>query len=100
MADNEITTLDGVHTGRYVVTTQNGTTHTIDIDRKTLVRRPADPERKWDYAGIGLGRITSDGEVFRWTKMENASVGKCMMLENSYEWRVSSRVISIERADV
>ena len=35
-----IESLEGLSTGRYVVTTYNGTRHFIDLDNQTAVARP------------------------------------------------------------
>jgi hypothetical protein len=95
----QITTLDGIRGGRFVVTTIHGTTHTIDLDKKTLVRKAGNVEREWnDEAGIGLGRITPDGETFYFDLLMNATVGHTMVVENKDEWRMTSQVVSIERA--
>ena len=100
MADNTVTTLDGLRSGRFVVTTIHGTTHTIDLDKKTLVRKAADPNRTWDYAGVGLGAVTPDGEPFYFDTLKDATVGSRMLLENSEEWRMTSVVVSVEPVDV
>lgn len=94
---SDITTLDGKHGGRFVVTTEHGTTHTIDLDRKTLVRKAKHPEREWnDEAGIGCGGITPDGEVFYFDALIEATVGHNMVAENKDEWRMTSPIASIE----
>jgi hypothetical protein len=99
MSEDEITTLNGIDTGRYIVTTHSGTCHTIDLDRMTAVRDASVSGHVWDEAGIGLGKLTPDGEVFSWNIISNATVGERMVLENFKEWRVTSVVRSIERAD-
>ena len=94
---SEIETLDGRRGGRYVVTTIHGTTHTIDLDKKTLVRKAAHPEREWnDEAGLGFGRLTKDGKLFHWDTLKGATVGERMQAENRDEWRLTSTVVSIE----
>lgn len=88
--------LEGVESGKYIVTTQNGTQQHMDFDANTLVRVPAGAARAWDANGIGFGAVTADGEVFHWMDIRNAEVGKRMFLQNISEWRLTSVIVSIE----
>lgn len=99
MPDNAITTLDGLRSGRYLVVTKSGMTHTIDVDRKTLTRKSSDLLNVWDYAQVSIGRRASSADIFRWQTLKGATVGQCMSAENDDEWIGTSPVVSIERAD-
>ena len=113
-ADSVLTTLDGLTSGKFVVTTHSGTRHIIDLDAKTAVRHGA-PGREWGdrilvadpHAALGGSRpkvaahyepVTPDGEPFRFTTIRGATVGERMRLDNRSEWRMTSTVRSIDRA--
>ena len=86
-----ITTLDGLDSGKYVVTTYSGTQHFIDLDAKTVIRRGA--PREWGEQIIV--NVTPDGEAFHFTSIQDVTVGKRMRLDNADEWRVTSTIQSI-----
>ena len=103
-----IETLDGVSTGRYVVTTAHGTRHVIDLDARTATRYAA-PGHEWgprshlkdvdpELASIRVDEVTPDGVPFRIVILRDATVGKRMYLWNQDEWRLTSVVQSIEPA--
>ena len=103
-----IETLDGVVTGRYVVTTAHGTRHVIDLDARTATRYAA-PGHEWgprshlkevdpELAAIRIDEVTPDGVPFRIVILRDATVGKRMYLWNTDEWRLTSVVQSIEPA--
>ena len=103
-----IETLDGVATGRYVVTTAHGTRHVIDLDARTATRYAA-PGHEWgprshlkevdpELAAIRIDEVTPDGVPFRIVILRDATVGKRMYLWNTDEWRLTSVVQSIEPA--
>jgi hypothetical protein len=103
-----IETLDGVNTGRYVVTTAHGTRHVIDLDAHTATRYAA-PGHEWgprshlkdvdpELAAIRTDEVTPDGAPFRIVVLRDATVGKRMFLWNQDEWRLTSVVQSIEPA--
>jgi hypothetical protein len=80
-----ITTLDGLETGKYVVTTAHGTRHFVDLDAKTPTRVGAP------------GRERSDDSIpFSYWTIENATVGKFMRLDRLREWRITSEIQSIK----
>ncbi len=108
----EITTLDGLDHGRFIVTTENGTKHYVDLDLQTSTRVGA-PGREWGdrlfvpTEGVLSGtnpkltvreeHITPDGTPFRYLTIRDATVGKTMKLENRDEWRITSHIQYIER---
>ena len=111
-----IETLEGLATGRYVVTTYNGTRHFIDLDNRTAVRVAESFDHKWaEFGGktlvpdrraalsgsqpkvaAHLLPITPDGEAMHFDLIRNANVGQSMRLENADEWRTTSTIRSIE----
>jgi hypothetical protein len=91
------TTLDGLTTGRFVVTTRSGTRHYVDLDAQTSIRVGA-PGREWKSDGVGLGPVTPDGSLFCFDSIQDATVGKSMWLDNRHEWRITSEIQSIEKA--
>ena len=93
-----LATLDGIKSGRYVVTTASGTRHVLDLDRRTVTRYGVEGHA-WDEAGIGLGKITGDGRPMRYVLLAGATVGDQMVIENRDEWRQTSTVKSIEALD-
>ena len=109
----EITSLEGLTSGRFIVTTYNGTRHFIDLDAKTSTRMGA-PGREWgrevfvgELGTVGGSRpkalvrsfVTEapDGTPFHYWSITGAEVGKSMRLENMDEWRTTSSVQYIER---
>jgi hypothetical protein len=94
-----VTSLEGVRTGRYVVTTRNGTRHLVDLDAATSVRMGA-PGREWTPAtNFGAGpAVVGDGEPFHFTSISGAVVGGSMRLESDMLWRQTSTIRSIELA--
>lgn len=99
MSDNTITTLDGLRSGRYVATTTSGMTYTIDLDRKTLVRKSKDPLNLRDYVAVSIGKRTSGAQIVRWNTLKGATVGQHMSVENDDEWIGTASVLSIDRVD-
>lgn len=108
-----ISTLDNLTTGRYVVTTCNGTRHLVDLDAQTSIRHGA-PGREWSdklfvvhpnaavsgiqpkFAGH-FEPVTPDGEEFHFITITGATVGQSMLLVNDQEWRSTSEIVSIEQ---
>jgi hypothetical protein len=111
-----IETLEGLTTGRYVVTTYNGTRHFIDLDNKTAVRVAKGFDHEWTEFGgktlvpdrraalsgsqpkvaAHLLPITPDGNVMHFDLINNATVGESMRLDNVDKWRITSTIQSIE----
>jgi hypothetical protein len=111
-----IETLEGLKTGRYVVTTYNGTRHYIDLDNMTAVRVAKGFDHEWTEfqgetlvpdrraslsgsqpkAAAHLLPITPDGKVMHFDLIRNARVGESMRLDNADEWRTTSTIQSIE----
>ena len=95
--------LEGVDNGKFLVTTQHGTTHVLDLDNSTVTRRGA-PGRAWD----GSNGAGADGVPFRfWTisgwngtmavaGQPEVQVGQRMYINNREAWRLTSEVVSIE----
>jgi hypothetical protein len=104
--------LDGVETGKYVVTTSSGTQHFVDLDARTALRRGASGRESIPFIENPLEGYLSDGEPkilvtfrsdgtpFHFWSIRDATVGKQMKLDNRDEWRVTSEVKSIEVWDV
>ena len=88
----DVQTLNGVTTGRYVVTTSSGTRHEVDLDEHTATRYPGVGH---EWAGL-YNDVTPDGEPMEYTTLRTATVGRRMCISNAYEWRVSTVVVSIE----
>ena len=95
--------LKGLTTGRYVVTTQNGTRHVVDLDDRTVTRYGA-PGRGWSAdTDVGYGPVVAgDGEPFFFTRLDSAEVGQQMYafykggyLDADF-WRQTSTIVSIE----
>ena len=93
-----ITTLDGVKSGKYIITTEHGTRHVLDLDKRTDTRYGAHGH-VWDEAGVGLGDVTPDGNPMQYILLAGATVGEYMVIENRDEWRQTSEVKSIEVFD-
>ncbi len=93
-----VTSLDGVTTGRWIVTTIHGTRHFLDLDNGTIVREPGPQSQAWPPKGVGLGSITPDGRPMRVFSIKTAVVGRSMLVQNRDEWRISSEIVKIERA--
>lgn len=106
----ELQTLEGVTTGRYIITTLSGTQHFLDLDAKTSVRRGA-VGHEWgsqmirgEMGGGGsrpkalvtVGPITPDGAPFHFTSISGVAVGSSMRLDNADEWRITSEIQKIE----
>jgi hypothetical protein len=111
-----IRTLEGVTTGRYVVTTYNGTRHYIDLDNQTAMRVAEGFEHEWPEFGgktlvpdrraalsgtqpkvaAHLLPITPDRKLMHFDLIRNATVGESMRLDNDDEWRTTSTIRSIE----
>lgn len=111
----EIKTLDGLESGRYLITTRNGTTHIVDLDARTSTRQGA-PGREWgdEVAVVNPNAVlsgsnpkvalsfvpsTPDGSPFHFTSIKNATVGQSMRLDNAEAWRITSTIQSIEVLD-
>src|ERR1039458_7422739 len=107
-----IETLEGLTTGKYVVTTSHGTRHYVDLDARTVTRVGA-PGREWgnerlvidslDVLGGSRPKaaahyepVTPDGTSFHFIFISDCEVGKRMRLDNADEWRLTSQVLSIE----
>lgn len=96
-ADDEVETLEGVTSGRWVVTTEHGTRHLLDLDRRHAIRVAGPGRRQWGAGGIGLGPTTPDGFPLRFWSIRTATVGERMRLDNREEWRITTTVVSIRR---
>lgn len=77
--------IEGSASGRYIITTFNGTKHLLDLDAKTVTRQGADG-RAW----------SDDGRPFYYTHLLDVVVGKRMYAANSDHWKLSSAITSIE----
>lgn len=108
----ELRTLEGMTTGRYVVTTASGTRHFLDLDGQVAVRIGAAGHEWGDeilvpdpYVAVGgedpkfaahYEPVTRDGAPMSFSRILNPTVGERMYLENSEEWRLTSVVMSID----
>ena len=105
------TTLEGLTTGKYVVTTAHGTRHYVDLDARTAVRMGASG-REWGTEVLVVNPlaivsgtqpkvlahyepITPDGTEFHFDTIRDCEVGKRMRLDNADEWRITSEIQSI-----
>lgn len=98
-----VTSLEGLRTGVYVVTTSGGTRHVVDLERGSATRYGA-AGRAWTHMSSPDG--AADGEPFFFTRISDAAVGKRMYLfykggyTDSDFWRLTSAVGSIEEFDI
>jgi hypothetical protein len=101
-----ILNLADIHSGKFLVTTQHGTTHVLDLDNSTVTRQGASG-RAWD----GSNGAGADGVPFRflivaaWNGPElrdwsgSPCVGKRMYVSNMKAWRLTSNIVSIDAVE-
>lgn len=95
-------TLLGATTGRFVVTTRNGTKHILDLVEGTSIRFPG-RGREWSAKQLSDWLVeTGDRVPFRWhrlTFLYEQKAGWLMHLDHEEEWRRTSTIRSIERLE-
>jgi len=95
VTSTEVTTLIGLDTGVYDVTTSSGTYHVIDLDRQSATRYGA-LGHEWTEHSSPDG--VPDTEPFFFTRLSDAAVGRRMYLFNkggyldSDYWRLTSEI--------
>jgi hypothetical protein len=89
-----ISTLEGVSTGTYHVTTESNSVYTIDLDNKTATRHGEVPV-------IKLSTIPGpeDDVPMHYFDISGPTVGQHMFLEGHHGWRRTTRVVSIEQEE-
>ena len=81
---------------KIVITTLSSTRYFVDTEAKTLVPQAGAGARMGTgWCGVGLGRVTPDGEVFHYDNDPEIVIGQSVYFENASEWRVTSTVKEI-----
>ena len=109
-----IESLEGMTSGRYVVTTFSGTRHYVDLESKAVIRQGATGHEWGDtllmvhpfaaLAGVQpkvavscVQAVVPDGETFLYDTISGVHGGGRMRLDNQEEWRISSEIQTIEQ---
>lgn len=96
--DTTLTSLVGLTSGRFIVSTLSGARHLVDLDARAVTRFPAAGHAR-HVPGRGFGPLTDDGLVMRFTRLAGTTVSRRLYVANDSKWRLSSTVLAIARVD-